>query len=421
MASATPADLQHDTAATMATAAKPSFLGVPAELFERFAQFSKPKDLLALRLTCKDAAAKVLRTYAEVHFSHRHILLTEETSLRDAIDVAQHPAFGPALRKLSIHVDEAIESPGFPQEQSPYETDEEFQQQTAQNEERQQLLKQQYQFRNAKLDLYLLTVLLAQARMQNAKPEVTILDACRPHHWKPRMDDDFDGVCLYGACRDADRSFMIVLEALSLANLEVHSVELDVSSGLCYRDLTPRNLRIMAHALRATKRVRIAMVSFGFPSRAGSTEDFERRVREIALALSSTDVEILRFSFSWHVEHPLMRHVLHQQFPRLRELTLDGVIECNDENISAFAGFVRRQPALQTLCLEGLIDVKPEEFFLSKDEPIEVAFKRHTGVSEVKIDNWEIFQEEDSSDSASSFVDYEFEDPRWFDDGDFML
>ncbi|WPV22548.1 hypothetical protein CLAFUW4_14694 [Fulvia fulva] len=51
-------------------------------------------------------ASKVLRTYARVLFEHQAYYLNSEASLDRATLIAKHPVFGPALRILSLFVEE---------------------------------------------------------------------------------------------------------------------------------------------------------------------------------------------------------------------------------------------------------------------------------------------------------------------------
>ncbi|KAK4609946.1 hypothetical protein CLAFUR0_14694 [Fulvia fulva] len=80
---------------------------LPPEIFETVAQHLDPADLVATRLVSRDIAAKTLRTFATVHFTEKCFLLSSRNCLLAAIDIAKHPVFGPALRKLSFYIDTA--------------------------------------------------------------------------------------------------------------------------------------------------------------------------------------------------------------------------------------------------------------------------------------------------------------------------
>lgn len=384
----------------MATGATPSFLGVPAELFERFAQFAKPKDLLALRLTCKDAAAKVLRTYTEVHFSDRHILLSEETNLRTAIEVAQHPVFGPALKKLWIHVDGVSRClPPVEPESSAQHSEDAFQQGLTKYRKHEQLSTQQDQFRKSKLDLYLLSILFARLRVQDAKPEVMI---CEGHHLlrrqKLRLDRMYDDVFLGCDMQSLDQFFMVVMEAIMLSNLAVRDLKATIT---CRRDFSPSQLGVVAKAFRNIKQLRLTTMALW----GDSEEVLERSSAKIARILASTNVEILDFHFQGSKSHTIMTQFFSQRFDQLQDLTLGGAFECDQIGLSELAEFTRRQPALQILRMSRVIVVEPEELFTSEGEAVEEAFKRHTGVSEVKVDVCHIIDKEDSDEEDASEED----------------
>ena len=78
---------------------------LPPETFEIVADNLDPTDLLATRLVSRDIASKTLRTYTKVHFTEKRFLLSDALSIEAAIDIARHPVFGPALRKLSFFIE----------------------------------------------------------------------------------------------------------------------------------------------------------------------------------------------------------------------------------------------------------------------------------------------------------------------------
>lgn len=75
------------------------------EIFETIAQNVEPADLFSMRLLCREAAVKVLRTYQSTHFTERIILLWDELGLEALVNIAEDKRFGPCLKKLTICVD----------------------------------------------------------------------------------------------------------------------------------------------------------------------------------------------------------------------------------------------------------------------------------------------------------------------------
>ncbi|PPJ59928.1 hypothetical protein CBER1_10689 [Cercospora berteroae] len=89
-----------------------TFNELAPELFERIAEHSDNSTLRALRLTCRDFATKVLRTYGQAHFTSRSLLLSDLDSIRRATNTAEHFVFGCRLRQLVVVVDDVVAQPG---------------------------------------------------------------------------------------------------------------------------------------------------------------------------------------------------------------------------------------------------------------------------------------------------------------------
>jgi hypothetical protein len=104
---------QMDTR-TESTAAAPTLLGLPLELFQHIAECTTKQDLRALRQTSSDCSQKVWKVHKEAHFSDRTVLLSTSSSIRHAIEVLEHPIVGGAVQKLSL-VDNSLPSPFCPE------------------------------------------------------------------------------------------------------------------------------------------------------------------------------------------------------------------------------------------------------------------------------------------------------------------
>lgn len=68
---------------------KHNILNVLPEVTERIAKVAEPKDLLNLRLVCKEADARIFRVYGRVYFAHWQLLLHSEERLAVVLEVAQ--------------------------------------------------------------------------------------------------------------------------------------------------------------------------------------------------------------------------------------------------------------------------------------------------------------------------------------------
>jgi len=97
--------------ATDGSSGNVGLLTLPPELFERISEFLPAEDLPLLRLSCREGAVKVERTYIKAHFTERVFLLCSKASLQTAIKIAKHERFGAALRGLYISVDRIEENP----------------------------------------------------------------------------------------------------------------------------------------------------------------------------------------------------------------------------------------------------------------------------------------------------------------------
>ncbi|CAK3773977.1 hypothetical protein DOTSEDRAFT_38878 [Lecanosticta acicola] len=78
---------------------------LPPEVTEAVAQCLEPRELLPLRLVCRDVETKILRTFTRVHFTEKGFLLCSPASLQAAIDIAGHETFGPALQSIYLFAD----------------------------------------------------------------------------------------------------------------------------------------------------------------------------------------------------------------------------------------------------------------------------------------------------------------------------
>lgn len=78
---------------------------LPAELVELVGSYAGPKDLLNLRLTRKDVAAKILRIMTVRCFGELHIMIAFPHSLKRAAAVAKHATLGEQIRTVTVHLD----------------------------------------------------------------------------------------------------------------------------------------------------------------------------------------------------------------------------------------------------------------------------------------------------------------------------
>lgn len=85
---------------------KHNLLTIPLEMFERIAEFAEPRSLLSIRQVNREAGEKVKRIYVEEHFTKRAFLLWDEDSVGTLMDIAKHPVFGPAMKRVYICADE---------------------------------------------------------------------------------------------------------------------------------------------------------------------------------------------------------------------------------------------------------------------------------------------------------------------------
>lgn len=85
-------------------------MSLPNETLELVATHLVSKNLLTMRLVCKDAAAKVARQIALESFSELHILLSIPSSLQKAIEVTKHPILRQGVSKVVLYVDHPSEN-----------------------------------------------------------------------------------------------------------------------------------------------------------------------------------------------------------------------------------------------------------------------------------------------------------------------
>lgn len=148
--------------------AEPTFLGVPPEIFEHIAEHASNADLRALRLTSRATASRVLRTYTKAHFTCRNIYLCLEDDLLQAIEIADHPTFGPALKQLNVNLDR-IGGQSFIGKTKLFLKDE------VELQARLKLYREgQESFKESAKDVELLKVLFSKLRGNALHPQITI-------------------------------------------------------------------------------------------------------------------------------------------------------------------------------------------------------------------------------------------------------
>ncbi|KAL1591322.1 hypothetical protein SLS60_012105 [Paraconiothyrium brasiliense] len=90
----------------MASRSMCTLVSIPTELVEHIAAFVEIKEICNLRLVCRKLAGDVNRTYATTVFPRLPILINSDYSLDRAIAVVKQPAFGKAVSRVALYVDE---------------------------------------------------------------------------------------------------------------------------------------------------------------------------------------------------------------------------------------------------------------------------------------------------------------------------
>lgn len=89
---------------------RPTLQTLPHELILKIIESVDSKDLISLRLTCRDVSACTLVRFSKVHFSERRHILTRH-SLQALIDITAHPVYGKDVRSISLGSSRLCESP----------------------------------------------------------------------------------------------------------------------------------------------------------------------------------------------------------------------------------------------------------------------------------------------------------------------
>ncbi|PPJ59927.1 hypothetical protein CBER1_10688 [Cercospora berteroae] len=76
------------------------------ELIERIAEHTDGASLRALRLTCRNIAARIFRAYCKANFASRTILLCDRQSISNAAKAAEHEVFGRYLHRFTVVIDD---------------------------------------------------------------------------------------------------------------------------------------------------------------------------------------------------------------------------------------------------------------------------------------------------------------------------
>ena len=215
-------------------------LAIPPEVFERIAQHADPKDLLSLRLVCKEAGARVFRTYTQAHFTERAFLVCSPESLNTLIEIAQSEVLGTHMKKLIFCLDEiahpedhrtllrfrdpAHATINLPGEQTRFLRN-------CQDVRHKTAYDMQQAAIHSELDLHLLTTALCRLRQKELHLSVQIVETDATfrearYHKTLRVETgrrlDTNGRCLF-------RNAATVFDALALSSVHVDDLQITFS------------------------------------------------------------------------------------------------------------------------------------------------------------------------------------------------
>ncbi|CAK3791011.1 hypothetical protein TI39_contig351g00008 [Lecanosticta acicola] len=360
----------------------PTLIGIPPEVFERIAQLSDDADLLAIRLVCREAASKVLRTYTEVHFSRRHIYLHRESDLRAAIPVAKHPVFGAALSELVINVDQ-LQDPA-----TSVMVDRSLSEE-ARLERADQLnaiFQKQEQLKDISTHLQLLTIVFAHTRRHGNHPVVTVDSD------PPELRANLDTCGLYIAWENTDhhKSLLVILEALALSGVKPSAFEMvDAEEQINLNTLVQKDLHIFREALDGTSKV---VLNIKFDNKdGGSVVDHGawKFFEVIASNLALTHLDLFEAPNDLPLgQSSVLRHVLDQRFRLLKKLVLRRACL----RASALLNFIQQTPQLEHLSLVDLELIQHATHSLcAEGKGLEAAIQQRTHLSRVEVSGfvWE--------------------------------
>lgn len=361
--------------------AEPTLLGVPPEIFEHVAEHVSNAELLALRLTNRTAASRVLRTYTRAHFSCRNIYLHLEDDLLRAIEIADHPIFGPALRQLTVNLDR-IGGQSFICKTELFLKDE------VELQARLKLYRaRQDYFRESAKDVELLKVLFSKLHGNALHPRIII--SRRRVILEQRLDPKGiikRGGLIISPSWEDKRPFKVLMEALALSKLQISSLKNDSRGGsLCPDELNQDQVESMRLSLQMVSHLclnlRTPWTSWG--------KDSKRRVRFCEMLQLLPILSSLVLFTAWDNFHERTGDFLgslfqlDRPFPSLKVLTLQG----HACSVHALRRFIKLNTSLERLVLSDIVFYEASTDFLQggQGEELDVGLKRLTHLSTVEI------------------------------------
>lgn len=358
---------------------------LPPEIFEKIAQLVDPADLLSIRLLCREAAAKVLRTYQSTHFTEHALLLCDDLSLRTLVDIAKTPHLGACLRKIIICVDAVPKPPPEGWDTSGWRP-------WRREWQRQEGLRKRGD------DLQLLATAFTQLRAYvNHSLHIEVTEAAtsgNPPACCNILDETINNLIVTDRLL-GNRALEVTLEALARSGLRVHSFSAPGMGHVAHRwrpeiEALVLNGNAMSNGLAVFRDLtylyvgpRITVGTLTVQQADDFVANFcaSCHLKELRIE-SQTYVDFPRFMIEVASNHELAGALMRADFPALERLVLSGM----RVNLNDFLGFVRRQNSLTSLALRKVAFQRASgEHFSVTDEGVADALKQWTGLKDVSV------------------------------------
>lgn len=217
-------------APTVTASSTHNLLTVPPEVCERIAQLADPPVLLNLRLTSKETAARILRTYGQTLFGHMSFMMCFLEDLNRLLSVSQSE-LATFMTTITLVVN-SIPNPNGRLHLSRTELDTEQVKgisqrelqslMESQNERLEEMYSIQEDNETSKLDLWTLNMAFCHLRQKNTRPAIQIADLLsvtkRPQYREIMLAETGVQPTLYTA--EVYRHVQTVFEALVLSDLQ---------------------------------------------------------------------------------------------------------------------------------------------------------------------------------------------------------
>lgn len=391
-----------------------NILTIPPEVAERIAQAAGPTDLLNLRLACKEAEARVTRTFGQRHFAYVGVLLCAVESLDRLLEITESDKLSGFVKQIGLIMagipdpesDEIKPIGKTSKGRSPkaHAAEMEFLRK-AQSQRLEEKYKMQKSNASSKGRWHTLTVALCRLRQRGIQPVIILSDLRAPEPtksfdsgWSPYYSQTLRaeiGVELQTSMDVIRQQSRCTFDALASSGLQIHELKSCIrGGGLPILELARHQptLRVVSSVFAHIRRLDMSISIQKTPT----VEDSNRLAQ---MHISLPHLENLKLGACWEVPGPNVG----ESFFRQRLSKLNAIELLNFEfSYGQLCKFCRLQRSLRFVDLIGCnltLDEGVDNVALLSSVGLAIDLERRGRVEEAMVTRCRVGDEYDSNES----------------------